>query len=319
MARRLDDRFDAISKKVSEKRAESRPKAAPTHLPNTTTVLSNLSEGKVREVTLRHVAPSRIRLWSEHNRRYELLNEARCQSLIDAFKRSGKQEFPAIVRPIPGGDPKYDYELICGARRHWTANYLGWDLLIEVRKLTDRQAFILQDLENRDREDISDYERAIDYKNGLEKYFDNNQTAMAKHLDIDRRLFARFLCLSEIPKAVVDAYADISGLRVHHGFTLKPFLADKTGRQRIIKRAKELRGQNLKPADVLRYLKKAGEGSGQKASSAKKEYFLPGTKTVGVTVKSADKKSIALNINRDALKNVPALLKVIETSLVDAQ
>ena len=60
-------------------------------------------------------------------------------------------------------------EVICGARRHWTItwlranNYPRFRYLIEERELTDEEAFRLADIENRDREDISDYERAVDY------------------------------------------------------------------------------------------------------------------------------------------------------------
>jgi hypothetical protein len=61
-----------------------------------------------------------------------------------------------------------EYEVICGARRHWTVawlranNYRQFRFLVEVRELSDEEAFRLSDIENRDREDISDYERAID-------------------------------------------------------------------------------------------------------------------------------------------------------------
>ena len=175
MAKKHMDRLAQLNQGLSEpKKGEgaethSTPKVTQT-LIQRETALSNIASGKRRDIQLFLVKPDKVRMWSEHNRDYSLLNPQRCADLIEGFRRAGKQEFPAIVRRL-SGDEAYDYELICGARRHWTANYLGWDLLIEVRDLNDRQAFTLQDLENRDREDISDYERALDYKKALARYF----------------------------------------------------------------------------------------------------------------------------------------------------
>ena len=46
------------------------------------------------------VDPARCKLWEKHNRRYDLLNENRCEDLIEGFKSMGKQEFAAIVVSI---------------------------------------------------------------------------------------------------------------------------------------------------------------------------------------------------------------------------
>src|SRR3546814_2735665 len=65
------------------------------------------------------VDPARCRMWEGHNREYALLNEERCADLIESIKAQGRQEMPAIVRRVRD-DPRYDFEVICGARRHWT-------------------------------------------------------------------------------------------------------------------------------------------------------------------------------------------------------
>ena len=131
------------------------------------TTLARIAAGELVNKTLHLVDPARCRIWEHHNRRYELLNEMRCKDLVDSIKAQGGQEFPAVVRCI-SGDPSYDYEVICGARRHWAVTWLRahhYDhrFLIEIRDLNDEEAFRLSDIENRDREDISDYERATDY------------------------------------------------------------------------------------------------------------------------------------------------------------
>lgn len=228
-------------------------------LANQDNPLGRVASGKQRVVQTFLHDPAKVKLWDGHNRDYERLSESRCRDLIDSFKRVGKQEFPAIVRKREQGD-EYDYELICGARRHWTSSYLGWDLLVEVRELSDRQAFILQDIENRDREDISDYERAQDYLAALPKYFDNKQAHMAKFLEIDKSNFGKLLDLTKLPPVVVSSYADIRDLKTHHGSTIKQLLAEASSKRRVLERAKELSENPVAGKQVIAELKKAAQG-----------------------------------------------------------
>ena len=250
---------------------EGRAQAGVGSLLNRETTLGKIARGKQRSIQLLMHPPERIRVWAEHNRLYDMLSAERCADLIEGFKRTGKQEFPGIVRRIDD-DPKYDYELICGARRRWTAMHLGWDLLIEVRELNDRQAFILQDLENRDREDISDYERALDYKQALPKYFENNRSQMARFLEIDISNFSKFLDLANLPRQIVEAYADLRDLKTHHAMTYKRVLADAPAKRRVLDKARDLKGQGADGREVLAALKRAGLPPEQKRGVKSKTY-----------------------------------------------
>lgn len=210
------------------------------------TELSELASGAVEDKVYRWVDPVRCRIWTRHNRRYDLLTESRCQDLIDGFKSQGRQEFPAIVRKVDN-DPDIDYEVICGARRHWTVtwlrahNYPEFKYLIEVRDLTDEQAFRLSDIENRDNLDLSDYERATDYKNALESYY-KNQKEMARRIEVSEAWLSRYLDLADLPAPVVKAFADITEIRTKYSRDLKPYLKDPRSRKKIIDCAKELIG-----------------------------------------------------------------------------
>lgn len=193
------------------------------------------------------------RIWEKHNRAFELLNETRCKDLISQFKETGKQEFPAIVRLVENGG-HIKYEIICGVRRFWTSRYLGWKYFVEIRELTDEEAFRLSDIENRAREDITDYERAIDYKNALRDYY-QNQVQMASRLEVTTSWLSRYLDLAVLPKDIVNAYRDITEIKIIHARKLKPFLAttsdNKENREKIIAKAIELKGKNYDGAKVL--------------------------------------------------------------------
>jgi ParB family transcriptional regulator, chromosome partitioning protein len=199
------------------------------------------------------VEPSQCKLWEWHNRNYELLNEVRCKDLIDQFKASGKQEFPGIVRLIEGGGD-IKYEIICGARRFWTSQYLGWKYFVEIRDLTDEEAFRLSDIENRAREDISDYERALDYKNALQHYY-QNQVQMASRLEVTPSWLSRYLDIAELPEEIVNAYKDITEIKVIHARKLKPYLLDtlnnKSTKDSILEKAIELKGKGYDGTKVV--------------------------------------------------------------------
>src|SRR3546814_12241893 len=82
-------------------------------------------------------------------------SDLRCADLIESMIAQGRQEMPAIVRRV-GNDPDHDFEVISGARRHWSVswlrehNYPDIRYLVEIRNLTDEQAFRISDLENRE-------------------------------------------------------------------------------------------------------------------------------------------------------------------------
>ena len=80
---------------------------------------------------------------------------------------------------------------------------LSWENLMAelfVANLTDEEAFRLSDIENRDREDISDYERATDYADALGRYYENRQNAMAERLEVSEAWLSRYLLLAKTPK-----------------------------------------------------------------------------------------------------------------------
>ena len=198
------------------------------------------------------VEPSQCKIWDKHNRAYELLNAIRCKDLIDQFKETGKQEFPGIVRLIEGGG-EIKYEIICGARRFWTCQYLGWKYFVEIRDLSDEEAFRLSDVENRAREDISDYERAIDYKNALGYYY-QNQIQMANRLEVSPSWLSRYLDIADLPTEIVQAYKDITEIKVMHARKLKPFLTnptEKLNKESIIKKAIELKGKGHEGTKII--------------------------------------------------------------------
>ena len=85
--------------------------------------LASLTSGSSTTRVHEAVDPARCRIWAGHKRDYSALDEVGCADLLESLKAQGRQEVPAIVRRV-AGDPAHDYEVVCGARRHWSVTWL---------------------------------------------------------------------------------------------------------------------------------------------------------------------------------------------------
>ncbi len=226
MSKRHDAIFNDVLKDLSAPAAPDRGGARFLKRQN---ALSDTGERE--EKVLRWVDPASCVMWARHNRAYELLSEENCRDLIDSIRAQGQQEFPAIVRRLPAGQGA-EYEVICGARRHFAIswlranNYPQFRYLIEVRDLTDEEAFRLADIENRDRADLSDYERARDYLSALDLYYGGKQKSMAARLEVSEAWLSRYLYLARLPLVIVEAWPQITEIKELHARSVRPLLND---------------------------------------------------------------------------------------------
>jgi ParB family chromosome partitioning protein len=308
---------------------------APTRLPSSILAsrqsrMSELAAGAVVGRAVEQVDPARCRIWSEHNRDYAKLNEERCADLIESFKAQGRQEFPAIVRRVQD-EPGIDFEVISGARRHWTVswlrqhNYADFRYLVEVRELTDEEAFRISDLENRARDDLSDIERARDYLKALGRHYGGKQKDMAERLKVSEAWLSRYLDLARLPTELVAAFADPHELKIKHVTQLKPLLKPDDRAKRVLAEAGVMaagkgEGAPLKPQDVLRRLAGAADppkrsGSPKKSGKAVPEVVTSAKGTPVLRIDAKGRKELSLTLllqagatRADAEQAIAALL-----------
>jgi ParB family chromosome partitioning protein len=269
--------------------------------------------------TVEQVDPARCRIWSEHNRDYAKLDEDRCADLIESFKAQGRQEFPAIVRRVQN-EPGIDFEVISGARRHWTVswlrqhNYADFRYLVEVRELTDEEAFRISDLENRARDDLSDIERARDYLKALGRHYGGKQKDMAERLKVSEAWLSRYLDLARLPTELVAAFADPHELKIKHVTQLKPLLKPDDRAKRVLAEAGVIaagkgEGAPLKPQDVLRRLAGAADPPKRSGSPKKSGKVVPevitsakGTPVLRIDAKGRKELSLTLLLQAGATR-----------------
>lgn len=293
--------------------------------------LSRLASGDLQEKTLKLVDPARCRMWSRHNRKYELLTPENTAELLEGLRAQGRQEFPAIVRRV-ADDPSFDYEVIAGARRHWAVSYLRAvehreiKYLVEERELSDEQAFRLADIENRARKDLSDYERAVDYLSAIDLYYGGVAARMAERLDRPKAWLSRFLDLGRLPVEVVDAFGDHLQVLEKHARDLKPVLAQNPERGRVIAAAKKLAGEQsqrreagqayIEPAKVIATLRNAGLGKSAAPASAEETRVVKHGAVTLFTVKPKGNGKAVLELALDAGASNADFIAALEAELI---
>ena len=165
-----------------------------------------MSRGDRKRQVILKVPVEKTRMWKYHDREYQSLNEKSCADLIASFKISG-QEIPALARRVEDPQaPEIEFELIYGARRRWTAEFLGLPLSIYVEDIDDAEAFRRQDHENRDRKDVTPYERAMSYKRVLDEGLFKDQNQLANYLGVSKGTLSKLLSLARVPDQLAEAF-----------------------------------------------------------------------------------------------------------------
>lgn len=220
------------------------------------------------------VDPSRCRVWALHER-LAGVDEASCGAEIDSFRAQG-QLVPALARRVTG-HPDYEYEIICGARRLFAARHLKMPLLLELRDLDDREALAAMDAENRQRQDISPYERGLGYRSWLQTGVFQSQEELARTLNLSTSQVSRSLRLARLPAVVVDAFRDPAQIRECWGLAILDALDDPGRRVATIRAARALGALSprLPASQVMRSLLSCF-ARGRKASASRRDRVVPG-------------------------------------------
>jgi ParB family chromosome partitioning protein len=245
--------------------------------------------------------------------------------LINSMRSTGGQNVPAIVRRIHD-DPLYDYEVIAGNRRHFAVSWLRARGRPDIKfvgvvvVMTDEEAFLLADAENRTHKDVSDFERARNYASALVSHFDGKQARMAKRMGVSKSWLSKMLTVAAVPLTVLDAFDNLSEVSVAGFYNVAKLLqksdvADAIEREaQKIAREQENRswgsGTPIKAPEVIRRLKAAAlqqKAEPHEQASAK----LSPT----VTVTASDSQDVTLRLQSGSRATRDEVLQAVATAL----
>jgi len=198
--------------------------------------------------------PFRCRLWKFHDRLEEGISERTCQNEIRSFERYG-QLLPVLGRAVEY-DERYDVELIYGARRLFIARYVNKPINVDVRQLSDREAMVAMDMENRLRRDVSPYERGLSYARWLRGGHFTCQEDLAETLQVSAAQVSRLLRLARLPSVVIGAFESATDICEAWGLELAEALEHPERRKAAIRAARAISAVAPRPAarDVYRQL-----------------------------------------------------------------
>jgi ParB family chromosome partitioning protein len=220
------------------------------------------------------------------------------------------------------------YELLVGSRRRFAVEWLNNNGRPEIRlnavivELSDEEAFRLADIENREREDITELDRARSYQAAVDRFYGGVQSRMAEALTLSNSQLSRLLSLAEMPEVVVEAFATRDELRVRHSEVLTPILRRPGQREQVLAAARQIgdEQQRLAAADkrlipaatVLTRLKQAGL-AGTRAATQEQSVML-GADRVGKIRQGRDAIAVELAVT-DAV-DLDVLLERVKALLV---
>lgn len=288
--------------------------------------LSSFAQGQGSRTVLQ-ISPEDCLVWDGNPRDQPSLNDESCRSLIESIAAEGGNRIPVLVRLSPEGSAP-SYELLVGSRRRFAVNWLNHNGRPEIKlnalivNLSDEEAFRLADIENREREDISELNRAMSYQAAVDRFYGGVQSKMAQALGLSNSQLSRLLALAQMPEEVICAFARKEDIKVRHSEVLTPLLRKIEVREKIIAAAIELsreqqrlaleEGRMLSPATVLGRLKEAAEQTPKVLDS--KEIISIGDSQIG-TVKLTKNGNLQLEATFPASDNLDKVIEALKVAV----
>jgi ParB family transcriptional regulator, chromosome partitioning protein len=276
------------------------------------------------------IRPGDCSVWDGNPRDVPRLSQESCHSLIESIAQEDGNRIPVLVRLNPPGSD-LPYELLVGSRRRFAVEWLNNNGRPEIRlnavivDLNDEEAFRLADIENREREDITELDRARSYQQAVDRFYGGVQSRMAEALTLSNSQLSRMLALAQMPEEVVDAFGTRDELRVRHSEVLTPILRRPEQRERVIEAARQIGDEQqrlatgnkrlIPAATVLARLRQAGLAGTRQG--LREQPIMLGEEQVGKLKPARDGLSVELVVSDAA--DVDVLLSRVKSLLIEAR
>lgn len=257
------------------------------------------------------VNPFRCRMWRLHDRLDDSVTEASCRAEIESISRQG-QLVPALGRQLHG-DAQFDVELIYGARRLFVAQHLNQPLTVEIREMTDREAILAMDAENRHRKDISPYERGLSYARFLRSGEFSSQEELARTLKVSPSQVSRLLKLTRLPSVIISAFRTPLDICEWWGLDLLRCCEHPENRAQIIREARQIAqdSRHMSPSRI--YSRLLNAAARRRPSASTRDEVVKGHQGKALFRVRRQRKSIALLL--PAAECSDALLDLVQRTV----
>lgn len=290
--------------------------------------LAGFTQGHGGRVAL-SIRPSDCSVWDGNPRDIPGLSYESCRSLIESIAQEDGNRIPVLVRRNPAGADR-PYELLVGSRRRFAIDWLNHNGRPEVRlnalvvEMSDEEAFRLADIENREREDITELDRARSYQSAVDRFYGGVQSRMAEALSLSNSQLSRLLSLAQMPDEVVNAFATKDDLRVRHSELLTPLLRRPEHRAQVLRAAvligeeqQRLASSGERMITAAAVLSRLRAATREEVRPVEETPIVVGTVQVG-KVKAA-RDGLALDLQVSADDDVDQLLAHVRQAILRAR
>ncbi|MBO9580450.1 MAG: ParB/RepB/Spo0J family partition protein [Sphingobium sp.] len=277
------------------------------------------------------IQPDECVVWDGNPRDQPGLTVESCRSLIESIATEGGNRIPVLVR-LNGAHAEKRYELLVGSRRRFAIDWLNHNGRPELRlsalivDLSDEEAFRLADIENRERADITELDRARSYQHAVDRFYGGVQSRMAEALNLSNSQLSRLLALAQLPEEVVAAFATKDELRVRHSEVLTPLLRRDEAHVLIVTEALLIAEEQqrlasqlermIPAATVLQRLKDAATPS--PAEPARMDVIMAGNLQVG-RLKTGRQGELQIDLNIAGETDVDLMLSALRDAIAMAR
>ncbi len=187
-------------------------------------------------LTIEEIDVKKIIRWKYKDRPENELGDIK--ELAETFKSVGQQQ-PCILRASKEFSGKY--ELIVGERRWKAAELAGLKLKAVVRDFDDKEAALIQAVENERRQDLSEYAKGMSYADKIEQGL-LAQKDLIEILGISKQQVSRLLSFRKIPQPLFDAIEDFRKVSARTAYELARLAnKDNTHLHILIEMAEKIR------------------------------------------------------------------------------
>ncbi len=218
--------FDA-NKLVSKAKTVSTTKERKMIIPEGGTWnSSNQNQPQKTKLFVEDVDPKRCILLDWHDRTESWFTPEGCKDIIDSWRLHG-QKTPAIGKPIvqpvdDNGKPLPDdgksplFVIIAGARRRFSAEFLGQNLKLIRSNLTDREIAIEQEIENGKDQDVTQFEKALSWQRHISSGRFETQLDLATELTVTNSHVSNLIKAADVIKipGLVDILKDPKTIQI---------------------------------------------------------------------------------------------------------
>lgn len=164
------------------------------------------------ENELVEVDPEECEPWQYANRSSDEMGEL--NELIQSIKLNNQLQ-PGLIRKHPNPHGKIKYEIIFGRRRHIACKELKIPFLAINRSiLSNQDAIVCQDAENKFRQNVSNYSNALLYKKLIKDGTFTSDKQLAQFLNISASNLSELMNFAKIPQDLVSAIPNIHKLSI---------------------------------------------------------------------------------------------------------